>query len=88
MHWADINATLYKRGTSPTQVARELDVCPDFVSRVIRAKATSYNVATALSVATGIPLSRLFPDGRYNKPPRTNRQRASGLSPTKRGAAA
>lgn len=70
MHWADINAALYKAGTSPSQIANALDTQPSFVSRVIRGESTSYNVASLIAARTGIPLSRLWPDGRYNRPPK------------------
>lgn len=88
MHWADINAALYKAGSSPTQVARDLGVKPATVSIVIRRKESSYNIASYLSVVTGIPLNRLFPDGRYNEPPKSKRQRAAVLPPAKGRAAA
>lgn len=70
MHWADINAALYKAGSSPNQIATQERTQSSFVSRVIRDQASSYRIASAISAATGIPLNRLWPDGRYNTPPR------------------
>ncbi len=79
MHWADINAALYKAGSSPSQVAKKLGVKPPSVAQVIRGKESSYNIASYLSAVTNIPLIRLFPDGRYNQPPRRKAKlRAAG----------
>lgn len=78
MHWADINAAVYKAGYSPSKIARDLGLRQtNPVSNTIRGKIRSYNIASYLSVITGIPLSRMFPDGRYSQPPRRNRKSAA-----------
>lgn len=92
MHWADINAALYKAGSSPGQIAAHENTQPSFVSRVIRGQDTSYRIASYLSVVTGIPLSRLFPDGRYDTPPAARREKAKSATgadlPARRRSAA
>lgn len=77
MHWADINAALYKAGSSPGQVAEELDVRHNAVSQTIRGQIASYNIASHIAAITSIPLNRLFPDGRYSQPPKRNRRSAA-----------
>lgn len=69
MHWADINAALYKAGSSPGEIANEEETQPSFIARVIRGQASSYRIATAIAAKTGIPMNRLWPDGRYDRPP-------------------
>jgi lambda repressor-like predicted transcriptional regulator len=87
-HWADRAAALYKAGSSPSQVARDLGLKqPNSVSQVLREEIASYNIASHVSAITGIPLSQLFPSGRYNKPPKENMRRAADL-PTKGRAVA
>lgn len=77
MHWADINAALYKAGYSPTKVARELNLKQaNSVSQTIRGEITSYNIASFLSAVTKIPLNRMFPDGRYKQSPKQSRRAA------------
>lgn len=78
MHWADINAAVYKAGYSPSKIARELGLSQtNPVSNTIRGKITSYNIATFLSAITNIPLNRMFPDGRYSQPPKGNQKSAA-----------
>lgn len=78
MHWADINAAVYKAGYSPSKIARELGLKQtNPVSNTIRGNITSYNIATFLSAVTNIPLNRMFPDGRYSQPPRRNQKSAA-----------
>lgn len=69
MHWADINAALYKAGSSPSQIAAHEQTQASFVSRVIRGSDSSYRIATQIAAVTGIPMNRLWPDGRYDRPP-------------------
>lgn len=87
MHWADINAALYKAGSSPGQIAAHENTQPSFVSRVIRGQDTSYRIASYLSVVTGIPLSRLFPDGRYDTPPPPGGRKPPQKNPIRRRGA-
>lgn len=68
MHPADIIAALTKAGHPATEVANDLEVDRSTVSLVIHSKGTSYNVASYISVVTGVPLNKLWPDGRYDKP--------------------
>lgn len=69
MHWADINAALYKAGWTPRKVQKKLGLKQhNSVSQTIRGQITSYNIASFVSVVTGIPLAKLFPDGRYSRP--------------------
>jgi lambda repressor-like predicted transcriptional regulator len=69
MHWADINAAIYKAGTSPSRIATQEETTNSFVARVIRGQQSSYRIATAISAVTNIPMNRLWP-GRYNQAPR------------------
>lgn len=68
MHWADINAAMIKAGWPPLKTAKHLGVASPAVSQITRGTATSYNIATFISVKTSIPLNTLWPDGRYAKP--------------------
>ncbi|HEY9200754.1 MAG TPA: hypothetical protein VIQ81_04070 [Gammaproteobacteria bacterium] len=77
MHWADINAALYKAGSSPGQAAKALGVQHNAVSQTIRGQIASYNIASHIAAVTNIPLNRLFPDGRYSQPPRRGRRSAA-----------
>lgn len=77
MHWADINALLYKAGSSPTDIARDLNCNPASVSETIRGDITSKRIAKTIAKVTGKPLHILFPDGRYTENP--NSQRAVNL---------
>lgn len=68
MHYADIIAALVKAGHPPCKVADDLSVTRTTVSQIIHSKQTSYNVASHISAVTKIPLSKLWPCGRYSKP--------------------
>jgi len=74
MHYADIIATLHKTGYPPCKVADNLGVSRSSVSQVIRGTSTSYDIATYISSVTNKTLIRLWPDGRYNKPPKRIRE--------------
>jgi lambda repressor-like predicted transcriptional regulator len=65
MHYADIIAALHKAEHPPVKVAETLDVARSTVSMVIHGNTTSFNIASHISTVTGIPLNRLWPDGRY-----------------------
>lgn len=73
----DIIAAIYKAGFPPSRIARDLGKSRSAVSQVIRSKASSHNIATYISSVTNIPLSRLWTDGRYNRPPRQSRRKAA-----------
>lgn len=64
MHPADIKASLEKAGKSCAKVAKELDVLPSTVHQVIYGRCSSRKVATHISRAIGVPVSKLWP-GRY-----------------------
>ena len=68
MHYADIIAALIKAGHPPSKVASDLKKDRSTVSLIIHGKGKSYNIASYISVVTGIPLNKLWPDGRYAKP--------------------
>lgn len=74
MHYADIIAALTKKGYTASSVARELEVDPSMVTRVIHGKKNSYNIATYIASVTSVPLRRLWPDGRYSTPPKRVRE--------------
>ena len=78
MHWADINAALYKVDSSPSQIAADEGTDSAFVARVIRGKEASYRIATAIAAKTGIPMTRLWP-GRYTYAPRQTRHRKRAI---------
>jgi lambda repressor-like predicted transcriptional regulator len=79
-HWADRAAALYKAGSSPSQVAKDLGLKqPNSVSQVLREQITSYNIASHVAAVTGVPLNRLFPSGRYAKPPRRSGDAAPAI---------
>lgn len=67
MHWADIIASLQKKGSSLTQIAGEEEVQVSAVSNVIKGKSTSHNIAFAIAAKTDIPVERLWP-GKYLTP--------------------
>lgn len=60
MHYADIQASIKKAGTTQAAIARDLGVSPTAVANVIRGKK-SYRIAKAISAVVGIPVSRLWP---------------------------
>lgn len=68
MHWADINAALYKADSSPSHVGKQLGFAVTRVSRIIRGIENNYDIAAFIASVTGIPLNKLFPDGRYRDP--------------------
>ena len=68
MHYADIIASLIKAGHPPSKVASDLKKDRSTVSLVIHGKGKSYNIASYISAVTNIPLNKLWPDGRYDKP--------------------
>lgn len=70
MHYADIIAALHKVKHPPSQVADYLGVQRSTVSMVIHGKTTSYNIASHIATKTGIPLDKMFPDGRYAQSPK------------------
>ena len=88
MKYYDIIHALHRAGLSPSKVADALAVPRSVVSEVVRGTSTSYNVASYIASVTSIPLNRLFPDGRYNKPPKANSRRAVNLTAAKGRAAA
>jgi lambda repressor-like predicted transcriptional regulator len=77
MHWADIHAAMIKAGHPPSNVARKLGITPQTVSLVIRGTTTSHNVASYISCVTYIPLNKLWPDGRYDKPHARSKEEAA-----------
>ena len=60
----DIAYILKKKGYSLTAVAREAGVTPSTVTDILRGRK-SRRVALVISRLSGVPLARLFPDGRY-----------------------
>lgn len=68
MHWADINAAMTKAGWPPMKTARHLGVSAAAITYTTRGDNSSYNIASFISAKTAIPLSRLWPDGRYSQP--------------------
>lgn len=67
MHWADIQAAIYKSGFTPAQIARQEGVSNMAVHNVIRGSRTSHEVAYAIAAVTGISCERMWP-GRYLTP--------------------
>ena len=63
MEYIDIKYALAKKGYSLTRIAKELDLFgPQSVQQVCKRKYFSARVEQAVSDATGIPLTELFPD--------------------------
>jgi len=56
-------------GIAQQDIARELGVSHVTVHQTITDKCSSLNIATKIAEMTGVPLSKLWPDGRYNRPP-------------------
>jgi lambda repressor-like predicted transcriptional regulator len=79
MHWADINAALYKAGSSPSSIATQTGYAISRVSRIIRGIENNLTIASAISKATGLSLKTLFPDDRYVSA-RVGRRAASSTS--------
>lgn len=88
MKYYDIIHALHRAGLSPSKVADALAVPRSVVSEVVRGTSTSYNVASYIASVTSIPLNRLFPDGRYNKPPKGKCAAAAHLDSPSKGRAA
>lgn len=57
-------------GKTQQDVATACGVSGAAVRMTLCDKLYSYNVASGLSAMTGLPLNKLWPDGRYSKPPR------------------
>lgn len=76
MHRADINASIYKAGWTQVSIAKHLGISSEAVTQTISSAASSYNVASFISSITGIPLNKLWPDGRYANPPKRTRSAA------------
>ncbi len=68
LHPADIICALTKAGYSQQKIATQLKVDRTLVNNVIHRRLTSYNVASYISAITDLPMSRMWPDGRYSKP--------------------
>lgn len=64
MHPADITASLRKAGTSQAKVARKLGITKTTVSQVVRGAGESRRVKQAISRATGMPISTLWPSAK------------------------
>lgn len=77
MHPADIICALSKAGYSQTQIAQYLGVHKSAVNQVIHGGSSSYNIASHIAAVTHIPLSRLWPDGRYDVSPVAAQRRVS-----------
>lgn len=64
MHPADIQAALKKCGRNQKSIADECGVSQSTVAHVLFGRSKSRRVATAISVAIGQPLDRIWP-GKY-----------------------
>lgn len=69
MHHEDIKAAIRKRGVTPADIAKHLDVTDQTVSCVIRGVTKSARVAEAIASITGLTVSALWP-GVYDTSPR------------------
>ncbi|MCX7061366.1 MAG: helix-turn-helix domain-containing protein [Gammaproteobacteria bacterium] len=69
MHPADINAALKKAGTSQAHIARRLGVTHTAVCHVVNGRPNnrSRRIAKAISRATAIPMSTLWPNSYVQK---------------------
>lgn len=76
---ADRCWALVVAGVSQAELAEKLGVSRPAISQVLHDKDISYNVATTVAEATGLPLKRLWPDGRYNKSPAERRAKSQAL---------
>ncbi len=76
MHWADIQATIYKAGSSITAISKQEQVSPSLVARVIRGSKTSSHIAYAIAAVTGIPTERMWP-GKYKTTPADSKKKAA-----------
>lgn len=77
MHYADIYAAMVKAGHPPSKVADDLGVRRSAISQIIRRQATSHKIAYRIAEVTGLPLNKLFPDGRYAKARKAARRKVS-----------
>ncbi|HFE31890.1 MAG TPA: hypothetical protein ENJ17_01115 [Gammaproteobacteria bacterium] len=77
MHPYDIIAALQKAGYSQTRLAEQMGVYKTAINNVIHGRGTSHDIATTIATITKIPMNRMWPDGRYNKPPRPLRRKAA-----------
>lgn len=64
MHPADIQCALKKARTSQAEIARQCGVSNVTVGYIVSGRSISRRIATAISVATGLPLDTLWP-GKY-----------------------
>ncbi len=74
-------------GVSQRQLAQELDVSIEAVSRVFHDKSASYNIASKIAAVTGLTLKRLWPCGKYDLSPAERRARAKAQPATLKEAA-
>ncbi len=69
MEHYDITHALYKAGSTVKQIAADLGVNQSAVSMVIHGNTKSFNIASRISVVTGIPVNKLWPNGAYDYKP-------------------
>lgn len=62
----DIKASLLKKGSSMSKIARQVGVSPAAVSHIVHHLHSSRRIEAAIIEATGIPGHRLWPR-RYSK---------------------
>jgi len=57
----DIRVALFRTGISQAEIARQCEVSPPTVCKVIDGVSVSHKVRTAIADATGIDIRRLWP---------------------------
>lgn len=76
MHPADIKAALEKKGLTQKQIAKDLKVHPNSVSRVVRQEAVSDRIMKYISAAIDKHPTEVFPEYYLSPPKRRNSKRA------------
>jgi lambda repressor-like predicted transcriptional regulator len=56
-----VKAHIYLAGSSPSEIADDLGVSRQMVSRVINNKGWSASIARRIAKVTGLPVSKLWP---------------------------
>lgn len=67
---ADRIYALALTGTTQAEIAAALGYSKVYVHQVIHDRRHNYDIASKLAELTGVPLNRLWPDGRYARAPK------------------
>ncbi|WP_017325672.1 helix-turn-helix domain-containing protein [Synechococcus sp. PCC 7336] len=62
MHREDIKAALRKAGYTLSEIAREFDVTPTTVSKIVKGSCRSRRIEAAIAEKLQVPIEEVFPE--------------------------